>query len=139
MLSIVGMEPGAVVTGWFWLWPTLQRAAVRRGEGQLSILGKIVRGQFRLWLIPGVGVVVTRVAFIKGTGTKAMWMVMAAGRAGVPALKRLTREFEDIAREAGCAETRIEGRAGWGRVLGYERVGENGDDVIFRKVLTHER
>ena len=145
MLSISRVSPADAVLDWHHVWPVLAPAAIRGGKDQMLLMGGIVRGRYQLWKVRGQeagGYVVTSVGPVRHADNRCCWIVLASGQVDhprLPTMRRIAAEFERMAWDDACDEIRIEGRAGWGRVLGWDRLGMDGNDVIYRKALTHER
>lgn len=141
MLSLSRVSPADAVLDWHHCWPVLAPAAKRSGKDQMLVMGGIVSGRYQLWHVKGQdagGYILTSVGNVRGTDIRCCWIVLAAGQVDeprLPTMRKLATSIEDMARADGCREIRVEGRNGWGRVLGWERLGKDGDDVIFRKVL----
>lgn len=140
MFSLSRVGPADAVLSWHHVWPVLAPAARRSGKDQMLVMSGIVHGRYQLWHVKGQeagGYIVTSVGNVRGTDTRCCWIVLAAGQVDEPrraVMRRLASSFEDMARADGCREIRVEGRNGWA-VLGWERLGVDGQDVIFRKVL----
>lgn len=125
-----------IISDWDRIAAILAPAVATDVRGMAGVRIGLLTGDMMAWAVPG-GVLVTAIGLVKGTDRKGLWALYAAGvcRGGYGPLMA---KVEALARCAGCAEVRIEGRRArqWARVLGgFEHVGGNGDDAVYRRRL----
>lgn len=127
-LRVEAVPPAEIGQHWGWLAKLLEPAVARDRQGSMTALrANLERGEIGLATIHvpnGAGVITLQPGVFDGVF--ALWVpyTFAAVKAG-PRVWRQTiigvmQHFEDLAREAGCADIRIGGRD-WSFLPGYER------------------
>lgn len=120
-------------------WPhigPLLAPAIATGSFSAELVhDELVAGRMQCWTVTGgaaQGLIVTSTARIAGTDIKACWVLYAAGMLNAfGTVKWLMEQFEEWARERGCARMRVESPR-WNVLL---RLGYVRDGNVLEKVL----
>lgn len=122
------IQPWDVEAMWKAVAPHLHRALARQGEFRAEDIKQLCAGNvMQLWYVPGTHALVTQ---IQDKPLCRTLVIVLCGGAGLWQAPAVIRALEDYGRAMGCTEVRIQGRRGWGRVLGYEST-----ETIMRKKL----
>jgi hypothetical protein len=140
-VSLAPIQPAAIGEVWPVLGPLLAPAVRYDMNRSLAdVRDLLLSGQCEAAIVASDdvrGVIVTEICQLDGH--KVCWISYVAGqvdaspRVWLKIMRDGIRQLEDLARGAGCAETRIGGRD-WSRILpGYERFDDEPNRL--RKVL----
>lgn len=107
------------------VWPKVEswiEDAIAEGpgdEGPLDVLIGLARGQYLLWWQPDVFAAVVQV--VQWPRQKVA-TVLYAGGGDLEQIRAAFERFMDLSRASGVQVIRIQGRRGWERALGAQRI-----------------
>jgi len=108
--------------------PMLAKALARQHDLCAADIKNFCKNQLmQLWLIPGHHALVTQ---IQDKTLCRVCMIVLCGGKGLESKDEAMTALEAYARAMACDELRIEGRKGWGPVLGFEPMA-----TVMRKKL----
>lgn len=126
--AVMLVQPWDVDAMWETVAPHLDKALARQGEFRAEDIRQMCAGNMmQLWYVPGTHALVTQV---QGKPLCRTLMIVLCGGEGLEQASAVIRTLEDYGRAMQCTEVRIQGRRGWGRLLGYESM-----ETIMRKKL----
>jgi hypothetical protein len=113
---------------WETVAPLLGKALARQAEFRGEDIKQMCAGNLmQLWYVPETHALVTQ---IQDRPLCRTLMIVLCGGEGLEQAPAVTKLLEEYGRAMRCTEARIQGRRGWGRVLGYESM-----ETIMRKKL----
>jgi hypothetical protein len=128
MPAAVLIQPWDVDAMWETVAPHLGKALARQDEFRAEDIRQMCcNNVMQLWYVPETHALVTQ---IQDKPLCRSLMIVLCGGEGLEQATAVTGVLEDYGRAMQCSEVRIQGRRGWGRVLGYEPM-----ETIMRKKL----
>lgn len=113
---------------WDTVAPHLDRALARQNDFRAEDIKCFCQNNvMQLWFVPGHGALVTQ---IQDKPLCRILMIVLCGGEGLECAPAIMEVLENYARAMKCVEMRIQGRRGWGRMLGYEPI-----ETVMRKKL----
>lgn len=128
MPATVLIPPWDVEAMWETVAPHLTKALMRQDEFRAEDIRQMCSNNvMQLWYVPESHALVTQ---IQDRPLSRTLMIVLCGGEGLEQAPAVIRTLEDYGRAMRCTEVRIQGRRGWGPVLGYEPIA-----TIMRKRL----
>jgi hypothetical protein len=116
--ELVCIDPSRVREFWPHVEKLIKRAVIRGGGDFADIRRGVLNGPDLLWLAWDGDTVMAAATTRLGTiGDRKICTIAACGGTGWKRFGHMIEGLENFAIGEGCAAVRIEGRAGWSRVL----------------------